>query len=147
MGVSVLEAHDDAVVLEAPLAPNVNHRSTVFGGSLTTLCILAAWTWLHRFCRTRDLSSTLVIQKETMQFIAPAEGAFRARCEGLSPAGRNAFIATLRRYRRARVKLGCTLTVKEVTVGRFSGSFVALDAPPPRFEQDAPPVIDASAAE
>lgn len=134
MGVRVVEAHDDAVVLEAPLAPNLNHRSTAFGGSLTTLCILAAWSWLHRFSRTRGLSSMLVIQKETMQFTAPAEDAFRARCEGLSLSNRSAFIATLRRYRRARVELECSLSAQGEEVGRFSGTFVALDAPPPRFE-------------
>ena len=37
----------DTVVIEAPLAPNINHRKTVFGGSASALGILAAWSLVH----------------------------------------------------------------------------------------------------
>ena len=43
MGVEVVEAVSDRVLLKAPLAPNINHRETVFGGSASALCILSAW--------------------------------------------------------------------------------------------------------
>jgi hypothetical protein len=33
MGVKVVQADPQCVVLTAPLAPNINHRDTVFGGS------------------------------------------------------------------------------------------------------------------
>ena len=47
MGVSVLSVGEEAVTLRAPLAPNINHRETVFGGSASALAILAAWSLLH----------------------------------------------------------------------------------------------------
>jgi thioesterase domain-containing protein len=47
MQVSVRELTDELVVLGAPLAPNMNHRSTVFGGSASALAILAAWSLLY----------------------------------------------------------------------------------------------------
>jgi len=35
------------VLLTAPLAANINHRATVFGGSASAVAILAAWTYLY----------------------------------------------------------------------------------------------------
>jgi thioesterase domain-containing protein len=47
MEVAVREAGSDGVVLYAPLAPNINHRDTVFGGSASAVAILAAWSALY----------------------------------------------------------------------------------------------------
>ncbi|WP_370677334.1 YiiD C-terminal domain-containing protein [Pleomorphomonas sp. PLEO] len=47
VGVSVRSVTDGGVTLAAPLAPNINHKSTVFGGSASPLSILAAWSTLH----------------------------------------------------------------------------------------------------
>jgi thioesterase domain-containing protein len=42
MQVSVDAVAADGVTLRAPLAPNINHRETVFGGSASAVAILAA---------------------------------------------------------------------------------------------------------
>ena len=42
MQVSVAAVDADGVTLQAPLAPNINHRDTVFGGSASAVAILAA---------------------------------------------------------------------------------------------------------
>ena len=42
MQVTVVEASLQQVVLTAPVAPNINHRETVFGGSASAVAILAA---------------------------------------------------------------------------------------------------------
>ncbi|MFB3040360.1 MAG: YiiD C-terminal domain-containing protein, partial [Candidatus Poribacteria bacterium] len=47
IGVKVVEADSAGVTLSAPLAPNINHRETVFGGSASAVAILAAWTLLY----------------------------------------------------------------------------------------------------
>ena len=47
MQVSVESATSESVVLAAPLAPNTNHKLTAFGGSVSALGILAAWSLLH----------------------------------------------------------------------------------------------------
>ena len=44
MQVSVRSISAGQVVLSAPIAPNLNHRDTVFGGSASALAILAAWS-------------------------------------------------------------------------------------------------------
>ena len=62
MQVTVLEASLQQVVLTAPLAPNINHRETVFGGSASAVTILAAWSMLHLGLAAEGLGSRLVIQ-------------------------------------------------------------------------------------
>jgi thioesterase domain-containing protein len=65
MGVAVVACEDAGVTLRAPLAPNINHRATVFGGSVSAVTILAAWTWLHFSLRAAGHTSRLVIQRNT----------------------------------------------------------------------------------
>ena len=62
MQVSVLAVASTGVTLRAPLAPNINHRDTVFGGSASAVAILAAWSLLHTRMRADGVSARLVIQ-------------------------------------------------------------------------------------
>ena len=41
MAIAVVEAGPERVRLAAPLAPNINHRDTVFGGSAASLAMAA----------------------------------------------------------------------------------------------------------
>jgi thioesterase domain-containing protein len=63
MQVSVIEADPGFVKLAAPLAPNINHRETVFGGSASAVAILAAWTILFIRLQNEGLYSRVVIQR------------------------------------------------------------------------------------
>ena len=47
MGLKVLDWHDQQLRLYLPLDANVNHKSTMFGGSLYCGAVLAGWGWLH----------------------------------------------------------------------------------------------------
>src|SRR5882762_1797906 len=79
MQVSVVSVQTDGVTLRAPLAPNINHRDTVFGGSASAVAILAAWSLLHVRLRAQGLASRLVIQRNTMDYALPILGEFTAR--------------------------------------------------------------------
>ena len=71
MQVSVVELSLDEVVLGAPLAPNINHRHTVFGGSASALAILAAWSLVHVRLAAEGAAARLVIQRNTMSYDGP----------------------------------------------------------------------------
>ena len=79
MGVSVVSVEEDALTLEAPLAPNINHRQSVFGGSASALAILAGWALLHVRLHSEGIADRLVIQRNTMEYQHPILGAFTAR--------------------------------------------------------------------
>lgn len=126
MGVRVTECDTQGATLTAPLAPNINHRATVFGGSASAVAILAAWTWLHFTLRAAGLSSRLVIQKNTVDYLAPITGEFSARCAAPAAETVEKFIATLRRHGKARMAVGAVLTRDGKTVATFSGDYVAV---------------------
>jgi thioesterase domain-containing protein len=44
MAVEVRAATAEGVEIYAPLAPNINHRDTVFGGSASAVAILTTWS-------------------------------------------------------------------------------------------------------
>jgi thioesterase domain-containing protein len=127
MAVRVLSITDDAVVLQAPLAPNINHRETVFGGSAVALAILAAWSLLHVRLQAAGTMARLVIQRNTMEYRHPIIGEFTARAV-LEDEGQWArFSTTLARRRKARITVAALLEHRRQLVGSFSGEFVALD--------------------
>src|SRR5690348_6074200 len=76
MQVSVRSINEAAVVLEAPLEPNINHRETVFGGSAASIATLAAWSLLHTRLRREGIATRLVIQRNTMEYEQAILGRF-----------------------------------------------------------------------
>jgi thioesterase domain-containing protein len=126
MGVSVVSVGEDAVVLQAPLAPNINHRHTVFGGSASALAILAGWALLHVRLRSEGIADRLVIQRNTMEYEHPIRGDFTARATLEHPDRWKSFTTMLARKGKARITVLAVLEQMERVVGRFSGHFVAL---------------------
>ena len=86
MQVSVLSVQADGVTLRAPLAPNINHQDTLFGGSASAIAILAGWSLLHTRLAVLGLSGRLVIQRNTMNYELPIAGSFTARSFIQTPA-------------------------------------------------------------
>lgn len=125
MDVVVLNATLESVTLSAPLAPNINHRATVFGGSASALAILAAWTSLHVRLTRAGIDARVVIQSNTMHYAQPMAGAFTASARAGDAATWQRFDATLSRRRRARITVTATLKCAGVVAGEFTGDFVA----------------------
>lgn len=126
MGVRVIDCAPPGVTLAAPLAPNINHRATVFGGSASAVAILAAWTWLHFTLRAAGRMSRLVIQKNTVNYLAPITGGFEAHCAAPAPATIETFLRTLARHGKARIEVAAVLTCDGSKVATFAGDYVAV---------------------
>ena len=128
MQVAVDEADIGRVRLRAPLAPNINHRETVFGGSASAVAILAAWSLLHLRLRADGLSSRLVIQRNTMDYGLPILGEFTATASLAAPDACPRFLRTLARMGKARAEVQAVLEADGKVVGRLTGEFVALSS-------------------
>lgn len=128
MGLTVARLADAVVELRLPLAPNLNHRHTVFGGSLSAAAITAGWALVHWRLRAEALPARVVIQGSTMDYLAPAHGETIVTClvtdELWTP-----FATTLARKCRARLTLAMRLLVGEVLVATATGTYVALRPP------------------
>jgi thioesterase domain-containing protein len=126
MGVAVRECRPNKVVLFAPLAPNINHRETVFGGSACTLAILSAWGLLHIGLTRDSIAARLVIQQNAMSYDKPINGDFHAICHFDDASVWDRFKATLQRHKRARITITSVLECEGERVAKFEGQFVAL---------------------
>lgn len=125
MAVSVLEASLDRVVLSAPLAPNINHRETVFGGSASAVAILAAWSMLHLRLSAHGLGSRLVIQRNTMDYELPIDGTFTAVAEAPTEQAWRSFVRVFERKGLGRIAQTSVLTYHGQPAARLTGEFVA----------------------
>ncbi|GAC1692517.1 MAG: YiiD C-terminal domain-containing protein [Steroidobacteraceae bacterium] len=126
MQVSVVSVHADGVTLRAPLAPNINHQDTVFGGSASALAILAGWSLLHTRLGAAGIASRLVIQRNSVHYDLPIAGPFTARSFLRTPDAWEPFTRMLARKGRARLTVSCALEYDGQSAGRLEGEFVAL---------------------
>ena len=126
MQVSVRALDADGVTLAAPLAPNINHRETVFGGSASAVAILAAWSLLHTRMLAEGVHARLVIQSNTMDYDKPIFGDFTARSSLAPGVDWARFTRMLARKGLARIALRSVLSFEGRLAGRFEGEFVAL---------------------
>ena len=126
MQVEVQAATPEQIVLGAPLAPNINHRDTVFGGSASALAILSAWSLLHVRLTADGYKTRLVIQRNSMSYEQAVLGYFTAQAAAPAVAQWQAFTRMLARKGKARITVSSTLQCQGQEVGRFEGEFVAL---------------------
>jgi thioesterase domain-containing protein len=126
MEVSAISATPDSVVLEAPLAPNINHRKTVFGGSASSLAILAAWSLVHLRLAETSLAHRLVIQRNMMTYDTPIEGTFTATARFAQGTDWEKFLETLERRGKARIGAVAELRYESKAAGRLEADFVAI---------------------
>lgn len=132
MAVRVVAIAEEAVVLRAPLAPNVNHSDTVFGGSASALAILSAWSLPYVRLRTARIANRLVIQRNSMEYLRPISGEFAARSAFADTETWPRFIHTLARRGLARIAVTAALEFAGEVSARFSGEFVAFAAADPQ---------------
>ena len=126
MGITVVNIEPDMLVLKAPIALNINHRETVFGGSASAVAILSAWSLIHTKLLEEGMQSRLVIQKSTMQYIKPIEDDFTATCKIDDSKVWERFIKILKRKGISRINLKAFLTCKGEVVADFTGDYVAI---------------------
>jgi thioesterase domain-containing protein len=128
MQVAVLAASPEQVRLAAPLAPNINHRRTVFGGSAAAVATLAAWALLHLKLGREGFAGRLVIRRSHMDFDQAIAGGFEAEARAPGDERWERFRAAVARGRPARIEMQATVEHAGVRAGAFTGEFVALPA-------------------
>ncbi len=126
MEATVADADTGSVALVAPLAPNTNHQSTAFGGSVASLATLACWGWLWVLLRDAGIDARLVVARSEIDYLKPVLTALNARCNAPASATTRVFLDGLARKGRARIELEAVVTDDAgVVCARFTGRFVA----------------------
>lgn len=126
----VAEASGERVVLSAPLAPNINHQSTAFGGSVASLATLACWGWLWNHLRVpgaAGVDAQLVVGRAEVDYLKPIATDITARCGAPGVTEVATFDETYARRGRGRITLEAVVENTEgVVCARFVGKFVAI---------------------
>jgi len=127
MGLHVAESGAARLVLEAPLAANINHLGTAFGGSLHALPTLACYAALWSLMQEAGIDGHVVVKHSAANYRQPLKDRLRAVCP--RPSGDQAakFLGDLRRHKKARMEMQATV---EGAAGKpaveFRGTFVAV---------------------
>ncbi|MGE8409760.1 MAG: YiiD C-terminal domain-containing protein [Pseudomonas sp.] len=127
MGLTVLDWQQQRLRLQLPLAANVNHKSTMFGGSLYCGAVLVGWGWLHMRLREAGIDDGhIVIQEGNISYPLPVTGAAIAVCEAPEEKVWQRFVSTYQRYGRARLSLHTRIFNEdtETPAVEFDGQYV-----------------------
>jgi len=124
MGVQVEDYDGARLILSAPLAANVNHLGTAFGGSLNALAVLSGYglLWLE----LQEAECHIVIRDSAISYERPVRGELRAICVRPEAAALAQFKQTFQQKGKARIALSATIEDQGITAVRFQGTFVAL---------------------
>lgn len=125
LGVTVAELDTDHLSLVMPLAPNRNHKGTVFAGSLSALATLTGWSVVWLKLRESGVDAHVVIQDAQIRYLSPTRSDVKADSDFPDETTWQRALAGLQRRRKARLTLAATLrdTDGEV-VATFSGRYV-----------------------
>ena len=99
----------DMFSLHAPLAPNVNDKGCVFGGSLVSLLTLTGWGLVELALRERDEACDLYVSESTVRYLAPLWGDFHGEARLAEDNSWDTFFATLRARGKARIEVACVV--------------------------------------
>ena len=126
IGIEVVEASPEAVILSAPLAPNVNHQGTVFAGSASAVALLSAWALLFIRLQSAGLANPGVVANNSIVYHRPITGKFTATAAMIDTTAWQRFRNTLQQKSRAKITLTSVLHCKGELVAELTGEFVAL---------------------
>jgi len=104
MGYRITALDRTQIVVEAPLAPNVNVHGTAFAGSIYALGTLSAWALGNHLVNEAGMDAAVVIAEAAIRYRAPIRDTIHCRCS-VSPDRAEVFLKALRTAGRARLEL------------------------------------------
>lgn len=123
MGISIISATTEKVVLEAPLKLNHNHKQTVFGGSLNAAATLACWTLLQLNVEEYSEKYDIVVMQTDVKYLLPVSTDFRVFCESPDNQVWDKFKKMLYKKQISRIPLSAYVYQQEQLALDFRGSF------------------------
>jgi thioesterase domain-containing protein len=124
MQISVEDYDGGQLTLSAPLAPNTNHKSTAFGGSLYSLAVLAGWGLLFLKLEEAGMDGHIVIHESSIRYQQPVRGHMLARCRLPEEEQWSRFIRLYQKKGASRIRLQSEILCQQQRAVSFEGSYV-----------------------
>lgn len=122
-----LDSYDGRrLALSAPLAPNINDKSTAFGGSLYNAAVLACWGFVYLKTLEHELVCNQVVAEGHIKYLAPVQGDIRAVCEQPGDDAIQHLIETFRSHGKASIRLQSVIECGGRRAVEFEGRYALL---------------------
>lgn len=127
IGISVGAYADERLHLHAPLAPNLNDKGSVFGGSMNSLMTFASWGLVMVRLRLAGLEADVYVADSTAAYRKPLYADLHAEAWIAPGQDWDAFLESFRARGRARIALQSVIRLPEGgEAAEFSGRYAAI---------------------
>ncbi|MGB1580830.1 MAG: YiiD C-terminal domain-containing protein [Nevskiales bacterium] len=126
MQISIERYAPQELVLSAPLQANRNPHGTAFGGSIATLGIASGWAWVYLWLQDKGITSSLVIQKHSLEYLKPVEDDFSAVCTAPGDEQQQAFLQALSATGKASIQVSIATRCKGETAAQHEATYTAI---------------------
>ncbi|MCL2640892.1 MAG: thioesterase domain-containing protein [Phycisphaerales bacterium] len=125
MGVEVAAWDGKNITVVAPLEPNLNHTETAFGGSISSLGILAGWALLSLLLKEQGVSCRVLIQKSSTDFLRPIDTEITATAS-LSEKEAEELVESMKKKRRGKLTLDSQVLSRKTVAAKHVGTYVMI---------------------
>ncbi|KMT22460.1 YiiD C-terminal domain-containing protein [Clostridium cylindrosporum] len=125
MGISVIEFTPSKVKVSAKFEPNINHKSTAFGGSINTLMTICGWGMVFITIKKIDPEAHIVIQKSNINYLLPITGDFTAECNLADEESKKRFIQMYNKHGKGRLNLKVSCYEDDTLLADYHGQYIA----------------------
>lgn len=112
------------LITSMPFAPNINDKSTVFGGSMAALATFSGWSLATLLCRQASLDCDIVVFKSEMEYLLPISDDFYSQAI-VSSSVRDHFITGLNSRDKARISIELTIKQGQTIAATYRGDYAA----------------------
>lgn len=122
LGIEVAECTPQAITLFMPHHLNLNHKNTVFGGSIALGATLCGWCAVHNNCP--EAMGNIVIQTGETRYLRPATGNLLIRTQTENNPIWHQLHTHLNTKGTAKITLKTEMYSQEHLVAVFNGKYV-----------------------
>lgn len=126
IGIHDLHLSQDELTMILPLQPNINHKGTLFGGSLYSAGALSCYGLFLAGLRAESLSTNnIVISDGNMRYLAPVDQDAKVTARWKSHTEQVEFFRILALKKKARIQMTAQISIEAKICAEFAGQFVA----------------------
>lgn len=126
LGVIAVAFSEKKVKFKAPLSNNINHRSTAFGGSISSLLITTGWSYLRMLFDGEENVPRIVIGRSATNYVRPIIDDFTSELIIPEKETIKKFREMYKRFGKARITLKAEIRKEGNVLAEFEGDFVVM---------------------